>query len=141
MRNLARWLRLRTQRDAARMRPVRLVCWRRGSFYNVLRRHTAPSVSPRGVCAGPSYTDSLPTSCAPKNEQTSWKRVRTHVADVMARASACAGEWLKLLWRSGCNVDCFLAAAWDFAMLLDFARVESGRAAHICAIVFAWSVL
>ena len=29
MRNLDRWLRLRTQRDAARMRPVRLVCWRR----------------------------------------------------------------------------------------------------------------
>ena len=41
---------------------------------------------------------------------------------------------MKLLWRSGCNVDCFLAAAWDFAMLLDFARVESGRAAQIVTI-------
>ena len=60
--------------------------------------------------------------------------MRTHVADVMARASACAGEWLKLLWRSGCNVDCFLAAAWDFAMLLRFARVESRRAAQIVTI-------
>ena len=41
---------------------------------------------------------------------------------------------MKLLWRSGCNVDCFLAAAWDFAMLLRFARVESRRAAQIVTI-------
>ena len=32
------------------------------------------------------------------------------------------------------NVGWFLAAAWDFDMLLDFARAESGRAAQIVTI-------
>jgi hypothetical protein len=33
-------------------------------------------------------------------------------------------------WHS-CNVNWCFVAAWDFDMLLDFARVESLRAAHL----------
>jgi len=58
----------------------------------------------------------------------------------MARACACAGEWLELPWRSHHNVDVFLAAAWIFNVLLRFARAEPGRAAHIGTIGIAWCV-
>ena len=55
----------------------------------------------------------------------------------MARACACAGEWLDLPWRSHGNVDMFLAAAWIFNVLLHYVRVESGRAAHTVAMCVA----
>ena len=60
--------------------------------------------------------------------------MRTSIADAMARASACAGEWLELQWRSHDNVDVFLVAAWIFNLLLRFARVESRRAAQLVTI-------
>ena len=51
----------------------------------------------------------------------------------MARACACAGEWLELPLRSHHYDAKFLGGAWIFDMLLRFARVESGRAAQIVA--------
>ena len=56
----------------------------------------------------------------------------------MARARACAGECLEVLWRAHINVDWFLVAAWICNLLLRFARAEPGRAAHIVSIGFAW---
>ena len=63
----------------------------------------------------------------PEKHVSSWNVARTHVADVMARASACTGEWLQLLCQMECNVGWFQAAALDFDMLLRFARAGRRR--------------
>ena len=47
-------------------------------------------------------------------------------------------EWVYALTEA--NAEWFLAAAWDFDMLLDFARVESMRAAHLFIFGVAWCV-
>ena len=58
----------------------------------------------------------------------------------MDRAPVCAQVSGMRLCLESLNVDWFRAAAWDFEMLLRFARAEPGRAAHTVAMGVAWRV-
>ena len=60
-----------------------------------------------------------------------WSAQRLALADAMVCLSACLRVSGILQCPYSLNVDTFLGAAWDFVMLLRFARVESGRAARI----------
>ena len=75
---------------------------------------------------------SLPIMFALPSPISSWRTSLHPIADAMVRVPPCVQLTLESVYAlHSLNVGWFQAAAWDFDMLLEFARVESGRA-HRC---------
>ena len=69
-------------------------------------RHLSPSMTRTcGVYAGQACARSLRIGCVPARPRSKRNFARLPLADAMARARACAGEWLELLWRTLLTVD------------------------------------
>ena len=77
---------------------------------------------------------SLPIMFALPSPISSWRTSLHPIADAMVRVPPCVQLTLESVYAlHSLNVGWFQAAAWDFDMLLRFARVESGRAEHTAA--------